>query len=97
MDIPIVADTNHALARAFGCLKEDEGIAYRGLYIIDNKGQTSFFIRHLLCSEYAAYHMPFLGHFFLTSLGMSQVTTVQAWEGQTQNFESLDLNNSESM
>ena len=65
MDIPIVADTNHALARAFGCLKEDEGIAYRGLYIIDNKGQTSFFIRYLLRSEYAAYHMPFLGHFFL--------------------------------
>ena len=42
MDIPIVADTNHALARAFGCLKEDEGIAYRGLYIIDNKGQMGF-------------------------------------------------------
>jgi len=37
MDIPIIADTNHALAKAFGCLKEDEGIAYRGLYIIDNK------------------------------------------------------------
>jgi len=39
MKIPIIADTTHALAKAFGCLKADEGIAYRGLYIIDNKGK----------------------------------------------------------
>merc|ERR1711917_207369 len=35
---PILADTNHAVSKAYGCLKEDEGIAFRGLYIIDGKG-----------------------------------------------------------
>ena len=39
MKIPILADTNHAISKAYGCLKEDEGIAYRGLYIIDRNGQ----------------------------------------------------------
>ena len=38
MDIPIISDTTHALAKAYGVLKEDEGIAYRGLFIIDPKG-----------------------------------------------------------
>merc|ERR1712083_926595 len=36
MKIPILADTTHAVAKAYGCLKEDEGIAFRGLYIIDD-------------------------------------------------------------
>ena len=40
MKIPILADTTHAVAKAYGCLKEDEGIAYRGLYIIDDKGNA---------------------------------------------------------
>jgi peroxiredoxin (alkyl hydroperoxide reductase subunit C) len=35
---PVVADTGHALSRAFGVLKEDEGIAYRATVIVDNKG-----------------------------------------------------------
>ena len=38
MKIPILADTNHSVSKAYGCLKEDEGIAFRGLYIIDAKG-----------------------------------------------------------
>uniref|UniRef100_A0A8R1Y5X9 thioredoxin-dependent peroxiredoxin n=2 Tax=Onchocerca TaxID=6281 RepID=A0A8R1Y5X9_ONCVO len=38
MNIPILADTNHAISKAYGVLKEDEGIAYRGLFIIDSKG-----------------------------------------------------------
>ncbi|VDK71645.1 unnamed protein product [Onchocerca ochengi] len=29
MNIPILADTNHAISKAYGVLKEDEGIAYR--------------------------------------------------------------------
>ena len=41
VDIPIIADTNHALSKAFGVLKKDEGIPYRGLFIIDNN--VSFF------------------------------------------------------
>jgi alkyl hydroperoxide reductase subunit AhpC len=38
MHIPVLADTNHKLSRDYGVLKEDEGIAYRGLFIIDPKG-----------------------------------------------------------
>uniref|UniRef100_A0A3B3SHL2 thioredoxin-dependent peroxiredoxin n=1 Tax=Paramormyrops kingsleyae TaxID=1676925 RepID=A0A3B3SHL2_9TELE len=38
MKIPLVADTQRSISQAYGVLKEDEGIAYRGLFIIDNKG-----------------------------------------------------------
>ena len=41
MDIPIISDTTHALSKAYGVLKEDEGIAYRGLFIIDTKGKQT--------------------------------------------------------
>ena len=40
MKIPILADTNHSISTAYGCLKKDEGIAFRGLYIIDAKGMN---------------------------------------------------------
>lgn len=42
VDIPIIADTNHALSKAFGVLKKDEGIPYRGLFIIDNNVRINF-------------------------------------------------------
>ena len=35
---PVIADTNHAVTRAFGVLKEDQGIAYRATVIVDDKG-----------------------------------------------------------
>jgi peroxiredoxin (alkyl hydroperoxide reductase subunit C) len=35
---PILADTNHAVSRAFGVLKEDQGVAYRATVIVDDKG-----------------------------------------------------------
>ncbi|CAG0973976.1 cytosolic tryparedoxin peroxidase, trypanosomatid typical 2-Cys peroxiredoxin [Myxococcaceae bacterium] len=35
---PILADTNHAVSRAFGVLKEDQGIAYRATVVVDDKG-----------------------------------------------------------
>ncbi|NWI45436.1 PRDX1 protein, partial [Picathartes gymnocephalus] len=38
MKIPLVSDTNRAIAKEYGVLKEDEGIAYRGLFIIDENG-----------------------------------------------------------
>uniref|UniRef100_A0A8D0HFD4 Peroxiredoxin-2 n=2 Tax=Sphenodon punctatus TaxID=8508 RepID=A0A8D0HFD4_SPHPU len=38
LNIPLVADLTHSIAADYGVLKEDEGIAYRGLFIIDNKG-----------------------------------------------------------
>nr|XP_020656016.1 peroxiredoxin-1-like [Pogona vitticeps] len=38
MQIPLVSDTNRAISKDYGVLKEDEGISYRGLFIIDDKG-----------------------------------------------------------
>uniref|UniRef100_A0AAY5EM31 Peroxiredoxin-1 n=1 Tax=Electrophorus electricus TaxID=8005 RepID=A0AAY5EM31_ELEEL len=38
MNIPLLADLTHSISRDYGVLKEDEGIAYRGLFVIDNKG-----------------------------------------------------------
>lgn len=38
MKIPLLADKNSEVARAYGVLKEDEGITFRGLFIIDKKG-----------------------------------------------------------
>ena len=49
MDIPIISDTTHALSKAYGVLKEDEGIAYRGLFIIDTKGNSQ--LTHNLCNN----------------------------------------------
>jgi peroxiredoxin (alkyl hydroperoxide reductase subunit C) len=34
----MLADTTHQLAEAFGVLKEDQGIAYRGTFLIDPEG-----------------------------------------------------------
>nr|XP_033780106.1 peroxiredoxin-2 [Geotrypetes seraphini] len=38
LNFPLVADLKHSIAKDYGVLKEDEGIAYRGLFIIDHKG-----------------------------------------------------------
>ncbi|NJK89975.1 MAG: redoxin domain-containing protein [Myxococcales bacterium] len=35
---PVIADTNHEVSRAFGVLKEDQGIAFRATVIVDDKG-----------------------------------------------------------
>lgn len=35
---PVIADTNHAVSRAFDVLKEDDGIAFRATVIVDDKG-----------------------------------------------------------
>lgn len=35
---PVIADTNHAVSKAFGVLKEDLGAAYRGTVIVDDEG-----------------------------------------------------------
>ncbi|KAJ3027825.1 UNVERIFIED_CONTAM: Peroxiredoxin-2 [Siphonaria sp. JEL0065] len=36
--IPLLADVTKEISTAYGVLKEDEGIAYRGTFIIDPKG-----------------------------------------------------------
>jgi len=38
MKIPVLADTNHQISRDYGVLIEDQGIDFRGLFIIDPKG-----------------------------------------------------------
>jgi peroxiredoxin (alkyl hydroperoxide reductase subunit C) len=35
---PVIADTNHALSRAFHVLAEDKGIAYRATVVVDDQG-----------------------------------------------------------
>jgi alkyl hydroperoxide reductase subunit AhpC len=37
MKIPLLADKSMAIGRSYGVLKEDEGLAFRGLFIIDEK------------------------------------------------------------
>lgn len=38
IDIPLLADRNQSLSRDYGVLLEDEGIALRGIFLIDPKG-----------------------------------------------------------
>ncbi|KAL3868307.1 hypothetical protein ACJMK2_041130 [Sinanodonta woodiana] len=38
MNIPLLADKTCEISSAYGVLKEDEGVAFRGLFIIDGKG-----------------------------------------------------------
>lgn len=44
---PIVSDLNKTIAKAYGVLKEDDGIAYRGQFLIDKQG----IIRHQLVND----------------------------------------------
>lgn len=38
MNIPLLADKTHRVARDYGVLLEDQGVPLRGLFIIDDKG-----------------------------------------------------------
>jgi peroxiredoxin 2/4 len=46
---PLVADLSKTVARDFNVLKEDEGVAYRGLFILDRQGV----VRHQLINDLA--------------------------------------------
>jgi len=39
MQIPLLADKSMTISRAYGVLKEDEGLTFRGLFIIDPEGK----------------------------------------------------------
>ncbi|WP_085524132.1 peroxiredoxin [Tuberibacillus sp. Marseille-P3662] len=39
---PLAADTNHEIARKYGVLIEEEGVALRGLFIIDPEGELKY-------------------------------------------------------
>ena len=44
---PMISDQTHAISRAYGVLCEDKGVAFRGLFLIDDKGT----IRHMLIND----------------------------------------------
>ncbi|MBM3184133.1 MAG: peroxiredoxin [Chlamydiae bacterium] len=44
---PIVSDLNKSIARSFHVLREEDGIAYRGLFLIDKEG----IIRHQVVND----------------------------------------------
>ncbi|MFY7843387.1 MAG: peroxiredoxin [Rhabdochlamydiaceae bacterium] len=45
---PLVSDINKDIARSYGVLNEEEGIAYRGQFLIDTKG----IVRHQLINDF---------------------------------------------
>jgi len=51
---PVLADTSHEISRAFGVLKEDQGISFRGTVIVDGDG----LIRSLGINELDAGRSP---------------------------------------
>ncbi|KAG6559947.1 Alkyl hydroperoxide reductase C [Candidatus Rhabdochlamydia oedothoracis] len=48
IEYPIISDLNKKIANDYGVLHEEEGIAYRGLFLIDRQGM----IRHLLINDF---------------------------------------------
>ncbi|KAE8609903.1 hypothetical protein XENTR_v10011945 [Xenopus tropicalis] len=38
MNIPLVSDVQHTIAKDYGVFEEKEGVSFRGLFIIDEKG-----------------------------------------------------------
>jgi len=47
VEYPLLSDLNKSVARSYGILKEDEGIAYRALFLIDREGV----VRHALVND----------------------------------------------
>ncbi|MGC9328901.1 MAG: redoxin domain-containing protein, partial [Candidatus Hinthialibacter sp.] len=42
LKIPLIADYTKDIARKYGILKDDEGMAYRGTFLIDPEGIVRF-------------------------------------------------------
>lgn len=51
---PVIADTNHAVSRAFGVLKEDLGAAFRATVIVDDQGV----VRSMVVNDLSAGRSP---------------------------------------
>jgi peroxiredoxin (alkyl hydroperoxide reductase subunit C) len=47
VDFPLVSDLNKEIAGAYGVLKEEDGVAYRGQFLIDRQGV----VRHQLVND----------------------------------------------
>jgi peroxiredoxin (alkyl hydroperoxide reductase subunit C) len=48
LNFPLAADTTHRVSRDFGVLVESEGLATRGLFIIDPDGVMQYAVIHNL-------------------------------------------------
>lgn len=48
INYPLVSDLNKSISRSFHVLKEEEGIAYRGLFLMDKEG----IIRHEIVNDF---------------------------------------------
>jgi peroxiredoxin (alkyl hydroperoxide reductase subunit C) len=46
LDFPLAADTTHEVSRAFGVLDEVNGVAHRGVFIIDPEGLIRYEVVH---------------------------------------------------
>ncbi|GGE32569.1 thioredoxin-like protein YkuU [Pullulanibacillus camelliae] len=46
LNYPLAADTNHEVAKKYGVLIEEEGVALRGLFIIDPEGELKYAVVH---------------------------------------------------
>jgi peroxiredoxin (alkyl hydroperoxide reductase subunit C) len=51
---PVIADTNHAVSRAFGVLKDDQGVAFRATVVVDDKG----IVRSVVVNDLSAGRSP---------------------------------------
>ncbi len=47
IEYPILSDINKSVSRSFDVLKEEDGIAYRGLFLIDRNG----YVRHQVIND----------------------------------------------
>ena len=51
---PVLGDTNHSVSRAFGVLKEDQGVAFRATVVVDDKG----IVRSMAVNDLSAGRSP---------------------------------------
>lgn len=54
MDIPLISDINKTIAKSYGCLNDEDGVAYRATYIIDRKG----IVRHVSINDLSVGRNP---------------------------------------
>lgn len=46
LKFPLIADTSHEISRKYGILDEGRGLAYRGTFIVDDKGVLRYSVVH---------------------------------------------------
>lgn len=49
IDIPLLSDANHRIARDYGVLIEDQGVSLRGMFILDGEGIVQQVSKHSRC------------------------------------------------